>query len=397
VETGRPGEGVHASNLSIGAGIASLNDATNIPPYALSMSLAPAAFVRLAHSTNYAIWFAGDQLICSNASLIFKLNTQTGKLVELTATGEESSQAKLDLRFEPGAFESAMTKIEHDGAGFTNVCQTNAPLGSAIAFFGGELVQLPFVNSFLQTQLPADTCAQLPAILRQLGNEDFLSPFEEIFKNLRGETNDVAEDFEIPQKPGWRPAGDGLIQAELATGALWIFAGGDLIFPPRSWPWTVLRDAAFALRGETSYLHLDMAEIYASNETGPIGYLASAQFLKIAGSSAARSMAQRGLRQLSIDAFRRDYRVLLDEHYLAGQFTARLAATLGALNKSQMDVLVMSMNATQAEFVRDCAKRARVAQKGQPFIEIISPALDAYWENRLKQSVGAQLKKIAGD
>ena len=393
VETSAPGADGNTGNFTAGAGLQSLNEATNMPPYALSMSLAPAAFLHLAHSTHYAIWFAGNQLICSNASFVLKLDAQTGKFSGLTAKGGEPRQTHMNLSLEPDAFESALAKIERDGAGFTNVCLTNAPVSSGIAFFGSELVQLPIVNSFLQTQLPATTCAQLPALLRQLGNEEFLSPFE-IFKDPQGATNDPTEDFEIPQEPEPQLGGGGLVQTELAAMSQAVLTRSDLIFPPRSWPWTILRDFAFILQGHPTYLTPDMAGIYAAAETGPIGYLAGARIAKGFGST-AKNMANLGLAQLSTEAFRRDCRVLLDEHYLAGRFAARLAASLGDLDEAQLDALVVPLNQPQAEFVRNCAKSVRTAQKGQPLVETIAPALNAYWEKDLKQSVAVQLKKIA--
>lgn len=138
-----------------------------------------------------------------------------------------------------------------------------------------------------------------------------------------------------------------------------------------------------------------MTEIYGSFVTGPIGYLASARLMEICGSSISKIMATRGLQQLSTEAFRSDYRLLLDEHYAAGQFAAQLAIVLGHLDELELDALVAPMNASEAEFIRDCAQRVREAKKDQPLVETIAPSLDAYWEKALKQTVADQLKKIA--
>lgn len=392
VETCAPEKDGNTANISFGAGLTSLTEATGAPPYALSMSLAPAAFLRLAHPKSHASWFAGDQLICSNANSVLKLNAKTGEFIEFTGQTEESTRGQMSLRFEPDAFESALAQIKSAGAGFTNVCRTNAPFSSAITFFGSELVQLPAVNSYLQTKLPAVTCAQLPALLRRLITVDFLSPFD-VSKGLRGATNETAANFEIPEAP--RPANGGSFGSEIAAGAQYVFVGSDLIFPPRSWPWTITRDLAFLSRGQQTYLQPDMTEIYGSFVTGPIGYLASARLMEICGSSISKIMATRGLQQLSTEAFRSDYRLLLDEHYAAGQFAAQLAIVLGHLDELELDALVAPMNASEAEFIRDCAQRVREAKKDQPLVETIAPSLDAYWEKALKQTVADQLKKIA--
>ena len=394
VETGAPGADGHTANLLVGAGLQSLNDATNLPPYALSMSLAPAAFVRLAHPKDHTNWFADGQLIFSNASACLKLEAKTGRLVAFALTSGESRHGQINLRFAPGAFAPALAGLERAGSGFTNVCRTNAPFSSALVFFGSELVQLPFVDSYLQTKLPAAVCAQLPALLRQLGNEDFLSPFD-VFKDFSAATKNPAENFQIPEDP--RPASGGALNAEIATLSQEVLASGDLIFPPRSWPWTNLREIALLLRGQQTYLQPDMDGILSSEATGPVGCLVSAEFLKTLGFPSAKNMAQRGLQQLSAEGFRRAYRLLLDEHYVAGQFVARLAASLGDLYEPQLHALTVPMNVAQAECVRDCAQRLRAAKPGQTLVETIAPALDAYWAKDLKQNLATQLRKIASE
>jgi hypothetical protein len=389
VETGAPGPDGHSANLMAGAGLTPLADATGAPPCALSLSLAPAAFVRLAHRTNSTRWFDGDQLICSNAEYVLKLDARTGRFIEMTTKDPEPPRIQSSLHFEPDAFASALARIERDGAGFVNVCGTNPPLSSGITFFGGELVQLPLVDAFLRARLPANTCAQLPTLLRRLGAEDFLSPFESFIDIQKA----PAGDFEILEGP--RPVMGGTFGAELTVAAQWVLKGGDLIFPPRSWPSTFLRDLALLSRNQQRYLQADMAEIFGSDDTGPIACLAAAGLLQCLGSPTANMAAARGLQRLSADAFRDDCRLFLDERYVAGQFAARLAAALGALNEPELEALVAPMPAARAEFIRDCARRLRAAPNGQPVFATIAPALDTSWEKGLKQNVAKALRKIA--
>ena len=392
VETGAPGADGNTANLSIGAGLANLENVVGTPPYALRMSLAPAAFVRLAHLENETSRFEGDQLICSNADLYLRLDAKTGRFIEYTHKTGESAHSQMNLHFETQAFELALARIEHNGAGFTNAGRTNAPFGSAIAFFGSELVQLPFVGSYLRAMLPAATCEQLPALLQRLGTEDFLAPFE-IFKPLQAATDNPANRFEIPEES--RPVHGGIMGTEIAAMAQVVLAGTDLGFQPQSWPWIVLRDVAFFSRGQQTYLKPDMAVIYGSNETGPIGYLATAELLQLIGAPDSKNMAKRGLQKLSLDAFRKDYHLLLDEHYVAGKFFARLAAVLAKLDEPQLDALTAPMNASQAEFIRDCAQRLHATNTDQSLADTIAPALDVYWEKDLKHNITVQLKKIA--
>lgn len=394
IETGAPGENGNTANFTVGAGVGSVEDSTGAPPYTLSMSLAPAAFVRLAHSTNSTIWFAGGQLIRSNAASVLKLDVQTGRFIGLTFNGDEPRSRQARLSFQPGAFESALAAIQRDCAGFTNVCRTNAPLGSAIAFFGSEVVQLQPVDAFLRNELPAVTCTQLPALLRRLGSEDFLSPFESLIDTMKT-TNDPAGEFKIPEES--RPGDGGPVEAAKTSVAQWVLAGGDRIFPPCSWPWTIMRDIAFVFRGQPAYVQPDIHEIYDSSKTGPVGCLLAAQILKSQNPPAAKALAALGLERLSTDDFRSDYQLLLDEHYVAGRFVARLATTLGSLDELELAAVVEPVTAAQAAFIRNCAQCARASKAGQPLVETIAPALDEYWDDELKKTVANQLKQIAND
>jgi hypothetical protein len=394
METEAPDADGHCMNFEAGAGMQSLGDATNAPPYALSMSLAPAAFLRLTPGKHFTRRFDGDQLIISNADTVLKLDTRTGRIIGLTFNAPEPSHLHTSLHFEPNAFGSALAGVERDGAGFANVYRTNSPFGSALVFFGNELLQFPEVDVWLRARLPAQTYAQLPALLHRLGAEDFLAPWES-FIHQHAEPDDPDEKFEIPEEP--RPVMGGTFGAEITAAAQFVLACGDLILPPRSWPWTISRDIAFLFHGQPNFLEPDLTEICRSDDLGPIGCLAIARIQNSLKSPLAKVTAARGLQRLSAEAFRSDCRLFLDEHYATGQFAARLAATLGELNEPELEAVVASMPDGGADFVRDCAGRVRMAPKGQALIDTLAPALDAYWEKEGKQKVADELKKLANN
>jgi hypothetical protein len=169
IETQAPDENGNCANMGFGAALNNLNGTPNAPFCALTASLAPAAFVYLAHDTNCVFRFDSDELTASNVDFVMKINAGTGRLVEFDYKNEKPDRTRMNLHFEPRAFAGALSQVEREGAGFVNVCQTNAPFGSAIAFFGSELMQWPFVDSFLRSKLTAATCTQLPQLLRQMG------------------------------------------------------------------------------------------------------------------------------------------------------------------------------------------------------------------------------------
>src|SRR5208283_3573986 len=313
-------------------------------------------------------------------------------IIELTLNRPEAHHPHLSLHFQPDAFAPTLAGVERDGSGFANVYRTNSPFGSALTFLGTELVQLPAVDSRLRARLPAQTYAQLPALLRRLGAEDFMAPWESFFKDEQAESDDPGGKFEVPEEP--REVPGGTFGAGLSAAAKFILEGGDLIFQPRSWPWTVSRDIALLYRNHQDFLLPDLTEMYHSGDAGPIGCLVTAWMLQGRDNPLSKAMAAQGLLRLSNEAFRNDCRLFLDEHYVTGQFAVRLAATLGELNEPELEAVVATMPPGGADFVRDCARRVREAPKGRPLLETLAPVLDAWWEKELKQNVADRLKTL---
>jgi len=387
METGAPDENGHCGDLSFGVALKDRGSVTSAPPCSMSVSLAPAVCLRFAHQTNAAYWYDGGQLIVSNVSSVLRLDLQTGRLIELTFNDKEHPGQQVRLCFERGAFAPALARIEQNGAGFVNVCNTNNPFGSAIGFFGSELVQLPFVETFLQSRLPPDVITRLPFLLHRLSEGTQFSGLLD-YLDFSPSTNDPVHDFVIPETP--HPEGGTLCMLSRV-----ILTESDLILPPRSWPWTVMREAGFSLRSQQNYLMPDLVEIYNSDETGPLGYLTVSLLLEKMKLPQARLLARQGLQHLSAKAFRNDCYVLLDEHYAAGQLTARILRTLGDLDQPDLDILLKGLRPARAEFIRDCIRRMRSAPKDQPLFETLAPALDAVWDKDLKQDIGNRLQSIA--
>jgi hypothetical protein len=337
----------------------------------------------------------GDQFMCSNADGFLKLDARTGRIIELTARGGGSPSAQWNLHFQPDAFMPAVEHVEHDGAGYENVYDTNSPLGSVVVFFASELAQSRLVESFLQARLPANTCAQLPALLRKLDTRKVFSVFNSL-KDLDTPPVGPAGTFQIPVEPQTQTAGT--FAECLNKVNQGIFAVGDKILPVNSWPWTLMRDGSFCIsHKQAGYLIPDLTRIYNSNDCGPIGCLATGTLLKDLKCPLAKDMAARGLQRLSAEDFQNDCRLFLDEKTFCGQFAAGLAGTLRSLDDQELDALVAPMPPAGAQFIRDCARNLHEARPGQPLFETIAPALNDYWEKALKQEVADNLGKLASE
>ena len=165
----------------------------------------------------------------------------------------------------------------------------------------------------------------------------------------------------------------------MAMVSTWLLLHSDELFEPRSWPWTLLREACFTVQGKGRYTDEALTGIYESSETGPLGYLAIAEVLGHFQPPLARKFAARGLERLSAADFRRDCRLFLEGNSISSQCCQRLAASLRALDDEQVAALAKLQSPARGEFIRECSRRLRAA-KDQPVLEALAPALDAYWE-----------------
>jgi len=339
----------------------------------------------MAHRWDCASWFEGDVLIRSNATLLVKLDSRSGRITEFRAS-DEKGPGTIQMRFEVGAFDHALERIETRTANLASLSDTNAPLSSAAAFLFEEAMSAKYVAPWLRSRMPAETVARLPDLLRQLKLGEVLQPLNQLLAK--------------PTEPGGQA--DFMIPIDLELGEAtrsdliglavgWLLRRSDELFPARSWPWTLLREASLTFQGKGRYTDQALTGIYESNETGPLGYLAVAQALSKLRPALAQKFASRGLERLSAADFRRDYRLFLAGDSVSSQCCQRLAATLRNMDEAQVVALAKLQSPARGEFITDSARRLRAA-KEQPILETLTPALDHYWETELKAQVARSLK-----
>ena len=294
----------------------------------------------------------------------------------------------MQIRFEPGAFDGAVQRIEAGTASLPNVRDTNAPLSSAVAFLLEEMMSSKYLASFLRSRKSVETAARLPALLRQFRLEEILAPLNQLLWPSNGSAGNE-ETFAIPE--GWESAGATRSEVvRLVTG--WVLQHSGELFTPRSWPWTLLREASLTVQGKGKYTDQALTGIYESGETGPLGYLTIAQVLRGIQPPLARKFAARGLERLSPADFRRDCQLFLAGNSISSQCLQKLAAALRDLNDEHLTALAKGESPARGEFIREGSRRLRAA-KDQPMLEALGPALDSYWESELKEHVANALRE----
>src|SRR5439155_1993565 len=96
----------------------------------------------------------------------------------------------------------------------------------------------------------AATRSHLPELLHRLSVAEVLSPLDRLLKDEKTSDNQD-EDFFIPRGQE-SPAADQ--NPQMPVVGQWLIRGSDELFPARSWPWQLAREAGFMLRGRGQYL-----------------------------------------------------------------------------------------------------------------------------------------------
>jgi hypothetical protein len=165
-------------------------------------------------------------------------------------------------------------------------------------------------------------------------------------------------------------------------------------FAQGSWPWTLSRETVFILGGMGKYSLAELGKIYESEETGPLGYLATAKVLSRLSPRLGGAFAAKGLSRMSVEAFRKDVRVLLEGDSKLARCLIETAEALRGLDDNERDALLLIFDAEQAEVIGRSIDILR-KDKSTPVKEVIPGACDELWREFLQKRVEAALRKLA--
>ena len=361
-------------------------------PFHLNIKLAPVAFVGMAHKSGVS--YSSDKGVATITGQEFRLkvDSESGKPIELVLSKYEK-KGKFRLTTKKGAFDQVMNQIEKATAQCRNEFKPQEPLSSTLAYLAEEQVlQKLFVQSSSSRKVTPEQLASATTVLARILEKRPLAPLEGLI--LKGPA-EGGEDFTLPQDS---PQTSGAsLQRLLTKFSAIVFKWCNDLFPQRSWPWTIAREAVFVFGGMGRYTTMELQRIYESKETGPIGCLATGNLLNIIKWPQwphARAFADRGLERLSADDFRNDWRLLIEGESVLAQCLVRTAEAFRDLDDEDIEALVLLLPPERATFVRNSVRLLR-EEKGKPVGEVLRPALDEYWEKVLKKRVEAALRKLA--
>ena len=395
-------------NLSMGAGFSAKDQAG---PFHLELQLAPVVFLGLIHEKGLHCETKQGVLTADFGSgedgdrYVLRLEADTGRLLSLEAdrTGS-SAQAtgRLLVRAEPGAYQRLAREAAAATAAHTNEYVPEHGASGFLAFLAQDLLAAEWVEPLLKASIedsgdggpPArspsagtaapSTLAQVRLLLNQQDLRGVFAPFE----NLHwGASEDVKDTFDVPwEDPFYNAATRGALGM---IGAV-VLQVADGLLPRGSWPWTLLREAALVLAGQTKYAQVDLDKLLQSDAVGPAGCLATATLLGKTDVRQARVFAQRGLANLSTAAFQKDLDVLFATNAVAGQVAANLLGLLGHLEPPQVEALTAKMTPESAALVRQTAgllHDARPATAAAAW-----PAVAQHWTNLVRPPLERSLQ-----
>jgi hypothetical protein len=131
----------------------------------------------------------------------------------------------------------------------------------------------------------------------------------------------------------------------------------------------------------------------ASDEIGPLGYLAAAELLARVNPEMAQPFARRGLQRLDGAWFEKDVNQLLAQRFPPAETLAGLAASLRDLPEKDVEALASELPAGLGERLVRLAQELRRRPDAAP-PDLVRNALRDAWPNVLKPSVEARLRAL---
>lgn len=361
-------------------------------PWRVYARIAPVASVDMAHRGDITYSSDKEILEINGKGYQLKVDSESGKPIELVLSKNEK-KGEVRVIMKEGAFDQVMNQIEKATAQCRNEFKPQEPFSSTLAYLAEEQVlQKLFVQSSSSRKVTPEQLASAATVLARILEKRPLAPLEGLI--LKGPA-EGGEDFTLPQDS---PQTSGAsLQRLLTKFSAIVFKWCNDLFPQRSWPWTIAREAVFVFGGVGRYTTTELQRIYESKETGPIGCLATGNLLNVIKWPQwphARAFADRGLERLSADDFRNDWRLLIEGESVLAQCLVRTAEAFRDLDDEDIEALVLLLPPERATFVRNSVRLLR-EEKGKPVGEVLRPALDEYWEKVLKKRVEAALRKLA--
>ena len=374
--------------FNVGAGFKTQRRAEGQPPVRVKLRLAPVAFVDLAHDPKYGLRLREGVVESAAPGTRIRIDAATGRPLEVRVSTPDGSYA---ARAERGALARMAAGLEADTR---ESFDEAAPVGSVARFGLGLLCAY---QSAVAPGVDTERSLRAAEAVRSLLTPEVTEPLERAFLArfpagaLAGKAGHGSGQrpvrFLIPPEFGAGPV------SPQGFGALIALPYVNTLFPRGSWPWTVTREMLLVTGGRPSESAGEVSRVFASPDTGPLGFLVCAEILARADSKSAALFARRGLGRLAPEHFERDWRALLDDEKAAPQFLARVVRRLGELPPADVEALAAVLSPKQGAALRRVAEMSRAAGRAGGDPGALPRVL---WDDGLRHYVEARLNALAG-
>ena len=382
-----PPEETNTVNFSVGAGFGGVasGEKQKKPGMHFEFTIAPAALMEEAKYLEGEAVLADNHWTITGSNMFLRIDAKSGRPEELrwsfTEPGGMTNQMSILLTNR--AFEAASREMEKEGGASTNCYSPEHPTTSTVRFLFGEVLRLGL----------GQVATNLTAARRELvitGFERLISP-EALDLDRDTATSPEEEVFAIPlDETDIAIARNNLLA--LFSGV--IFRYGNELFPKYSWPWTLARESVLVLASKGVFAEGELERLSRSEDTGPLGSLATAYLLGQINPPAGRTFATRGLTRLSATDFKADCRLILEGDSGLARAFARMAASVGKMSEKEVEALAANLPAEEATLLRDSARALRQSPD-HPLLKVLSPALETYWDTSLRAIIRAKLLKLS--
>jgi len=278
-----------------------------------SLDVTPSAALAFPHLHGSRVSWQGTELTVETERERIVIEEAGGRLLHYQGKGEENG---VTIAFVPGAFSKRWGDLRPVIEELSNAFNPARPVSSCLEFAADALAAVP--QAWRTEPWIQAGCQAMPMFRTMLE------------RGILQDIDAYAVDWfrEIPIRLSIPGEGPGPSNALGAIAGSFAFLAADTCFPHGSWMWTVCRESAFAMANEAKYLQPTLQQFYRDEEIGPVGALVVSWLVERVDPRLARQFALRGLRDTSVDGFRRDFLPLLGEGALLGKLLARTAIVL---------------------------------------------------------------------
>lgn len=343
-------------------------------PVRFSLDVAPSAAMAFTQLRGAQASWQGPVLTVETERERIVIEETTGRLLHF----EEKGENRVTMTFVPNAFAQRWDELRPVMESLPNAFDAKRPLSSSLEFVADALAGSP---EAWQTDPRMRQVCQVMPMFRTLLQRGVLQDLDVYLVNWSLE----------PPVRLWIPPESG--QPSNWLGAItgnFAFLVADTCFPHGSWMWTVSREVAFALANQSKYLQPTLQQFYRDEEIGPIGSLVVSRLVERLDPRLSRQFALRGLRDTSVDGFRRDFLPLLDDSALAGKLLARLAVVLQELDDATVARWIASLPEEDRVWLAAAVTQLRQLRQ-LPIDAALALSLEHGWQAGLRARVMAAL------